>query len=105
MLSQKDYNPQDDGKPIFLSRVASQNQTFSKPGYFNTVFISGDNMEKEMADAKKREQEIEEAKIIVANKHFVVNTRVPASNQTIKYRGMLQDPPNRIGLSLRKSRL
>lgn len=50
-------------------------------------------MEKEMADAKKREQEIEEAKVIVANKHFVVNTRVPESNQTIKYKGMLQDPP------------
>ena len=62
-------------------------------------------MEKEMAEAKKREQEIEEKKIIVANKHFVVNTRVPASSQTIKYRGMLQDPPNRIGLQLKKSRL
>lgn len=105
MLSKKDYNPQDDGKPVFLSRVASQHQTFSKPGYFNTVFISGDDMEKEMAQAKKREQEIEDSKIIVANKHFAVNTRVPESSQTIKYRGMLQDPPNRIGLQLRKKRL
>ena len=33
-----------------------------------------------MAQAKKREQEIEDSKIIVANKHFVVNTRVPESS-------------------------
>ena len=62
-------------------------------------------MEKEMADIKKKEQEEYERKIVVANKHFTVNTRVPASNQSIKYRGMLQDPPNRIGLQLKKSRL
>ena len=62
-------------------------------------------MEREMAADKKKEQDEFERKIMVANKHFAVNTRVPASNQTIKYRGMLQDPPNRIGLQLKKSRL
>ena len=59
----------------FQSKVKNFN-TFSDPAYFKTVFISGDDMVKEMAEMKQREIEAFEKKLVVANKHFSVNTRV-----------------------------
>ena len=50
------YRPQDDGKPVFVAGSVIQQQTFSDPSYFNTVFISGDGMAKEMQEAKRQEQ-------------------------------------------------
>lgn len=42
------YRPQDYDKDDFYSKVKNK-QTFSDPSYFKTVFISGDDMVKEMA--------------------------------------------------------
>ena len=53
ILKGKQYQPSLDGKPDFINRKPSQ-QTFSKPNYFNTVFISGDGMAKENAEAKQK---------------------------------------------------
>ena len=44
----KMYRPKDEGKAEFMSKVQGSHKTFSNPSYFNTVFISGDDMEKEM---------------------------------------------------------
>ena len=74
------YRPSDHGKEDFYSKVKGKNQTFSDPSYFNTVFISGDDMVKEMAELKQKEKEDFEKKVVVANQHFFVNTRVAASH-------------------------
>jgi len=42
------YNPAYDGKPDFQSKVTGT-QTFSNPEFFKTVFISGEDMDKEIA--------------------------------------------------------
>ncbi len=69
------YRPQDHGKVDFQSKVKNI-QNFSDPSYFKTVFISGDDMVKEMAEMKQKEIDDFEKKVVVANKHFSVNTRV-----------------------------
>jgi len=43
------YVPSLYGKPDFLSKVKAQRPTFSEEEYFKTVFISGDDMVKELA--------------------------------------------------------
>ena len=43
------------------------------------MFISGDDMVKEMAELKQKEKDDFEKKVVVANQHFFVNTRVAAS--------------------------
>lgn len=52
-------------------------QTFADPEFFKTVFISGDDMVKEMQEAKIKEQEDWKKKVVVDNLHFSVNTRAP----------------------------
>jgi hypothetical protein len=37
--------------------VKSEHKTFSRPAFFNTVFISGDDMVKEMAAIKQKEKD------------------------------------------------
>ena len=99
------YRPSDHGKEDFYSKVKSKNQTFSDPSYFNTVFISGDDMVKEMAELKQKEKEDFEKKVVVANQHFFVNTRVAASHQIDKHASMRQDPINKVGLRLGQKKL
>ena len=52
MLKGHQYRPEDEGKPVFMSKVKSQGKTFSNQGYFKTVFTSGDDMVKEMEEDK-----------------------------------------------------
>ena len=73
-LKGQQYRPQDHGKADFQSKVQNVD-TFSDPSYFNTVFISGDDMVKEMAELKQKEIDDFEKKVVVANKHFAVNTK------------------------------
>lgn len=49
MMAGKVYNPQDEGKPDFYGKVSAPHKTFGEPAFFNTVFISGDDMVKEEA--------------------------------------------------------
>lgn len=46
------YNPEAEGKPDFKNKIRSQGPTFSNKEYFNTVFISGDDMVAEEAAMK-----------------------------------------------------
>mmetsp|Transcript_39149 Transcript_39149/g.51211 ORF Transcript_39149/g.51211 Transcript_39149/m.51211 type:complete len:197 (+) Transcript_39149:2776-3366(+) len=98
------YNPEDDGKPDFYSKVKNQ-QTFSDPAYFKTVFISGDDMVKEMAELKQKEIDDFNKKVVVSSKHFNVNTRVQATHQMSKKNSILQEPAIKIGLRLGQKRL
>jgi hypothetical protein len=50
-------------------------QTFSDAKFFNTVFVSGDDMVAEEMAIKQREIDEWNKKIVVANKHFYVNTK------------------------------
>ena len=93
------YNPAEHGKPDFYSKVKNV-QTFSDPSYFKTVFISGDDMVKEMAELKQKEIDDFNKKVVVENKHFHVNTRVAASHQMNKNNSLLQDQAAKIGLRL-----
>lgn len=68
------YVPGESGKPDFQAKVKSQRPTFSNKEYFNTVFISGDDMVKEMAMQKQKEIDEFNKKVVVDNKHFLVNT-------------------------------
>ena len=98
------YRPQDYDKDDFYSKVKNK-QTFSDPSYFKTVFISGDDMVKEMALQKQKEIDDFEKKVVVDNKHFSVNTRVLDSHQMIKKNSLLQDQAVKIGLRLGQKRL
>ena len=67
--------------------------TFSEKDYFNTVFLGGDDVIKEMEEAKKAEYDIWKSKLVVDNAHFKVNTRpVRKMQQSDKRRGLLEDP-------------
>ena len=80
--------------------------TFSNKEYFNTVFLGGDDVIKEMEEAKKAEHEVWKSKLIVENSHFKVNTRPERKMQQYdKIRGLLEDPPNKIGIRGPVSRL
>ena len=48
------YNPAEYGKADFYSKVKNK-PVFSDPSYFKTVFISGEDMVKEMAELKQKE--------------------------------------------------
>ena len=60
--------------------MKAQGKTFSQPGYFKTVFISGEDMVKEMQEQKQKEIDDFNKKVVVENKHFFVNTRVQKSH-------------------------
>jgi len=74
--------------------------TFSDASYFKTVFISGDDMVKEMAEQRQREVDAFEKKVVVANKHFYVNTREKSSHQMDKKNSLLEDNAVKVGLRL-----
>ena len=98
------YVPADYGKADFYSKVKNK-ATFSDPTYFKTVFISGDDMVKEMAELKQRGVDDFKKKVVVASEHFHVNTRVQHSHQLQKNKSMLEDQAAKIGLRLGRERL
>lgn len=49
--------------------------TFADPDYFKTVFISGDGLVKEQLEAKQKEIDEFNRKLVVENKYFSVNKR------------------------------
>ena len=61
-------------------------------------------MVKEMAELKQKEIDDFEKKVVVANKHFGVNTK-QGSHQMDKYKSMLTDPVQKIGLRLSQKRI
>ena len=80
--------------------------TFSERGFFNTVFISGDDMVKEMQAIQQKELDDWKKKIVVDNPHFTVNTiQHQKPGQAEKHRGLLEDQPKKIGLRLSNSTL
>lgn len=99
------YKPEDDGKQDFQSKVKSQGSTFSDPSYFKTVFISGDDMVKEMQELKQKEIDDFNSKVVVANTHFKVNTRDKHSNQLDKHKSIREDPVKKVGLRLGQSKI
>lgn len=68
------YDPAAYGKPDFQSKIKVVRETFSHPDYFKTVFISGDDMVKELAEMKQKEIDDFNKKVVVENQHFYVNT-------------------------------
>lgn len=62
-------------------------------------------MVKEEEAIRKREIDEWNAKVVVANKHFTVNTRVLESQQIDKYRSMREDAVQKIGIRLAPNRL
>lgn len=80
--------------------------TFSEKEYFNTVFLGGDDVIKEMEEAKKAEYDQWKSKLVVDNPHFKVNTRpVRKMQQMDKRRGVLEDPPKKLGIRGHSNRL
>lgn len=73
-LQDRQYQPAMDGKADFYSKVPNIRQ-FSDPDYFKTVFISGDDMMRELAQMKQKEIDDFEKKVVVKNKHFAVDTK------------------------------
>lgn len=98
------YRPEDDGKPDFVKKVKGVT-TFSDREYFNTVFISGDDMDAEIKALKQKEIDDFNAKVVVESKTFKVNTRVLESEQMDKYKSMREDKVNKIGLRLAANQL
>src|SRR5262249_21228362 len=95
----------EEGKKEFQKNFRCP-ATFSERDFFNTVFISGDDMVKEQLDQLHKEQDDWKKKVVVANTHFQVNTRVPKrSEQTDKHNNMLEEEPKKIGLRLSQKRI
>ena len=73
--SRPPFKPEEyGGKPDFFMNFRCP-QTFADPSFFKTVFISGDDMVREMAEAKAKEAEDWKKKVVVESTHFTVNTR------------------------------
>lgn len=73
-LSQREQYNHDVSKSDWIPKVKGV-QTFSDAKFFNTVFVSGDDMVAEELAIKQREIDEWNKKIVVANKHFYVNTK------------------------------
>ena len=104
MLTKKAYRPEDDGKVDFCSKVKGV-ETFSHKDFFQTVFISGDDMVAEMQAMKKKEIEDWQKKVVVANTNFAVNTTMPTSQQTEKFKGIREGSIKKIGIRLSPKRV
>lgn len=79
----------------------SAKPTFSEASYFKTVFsTAGDDLVRQDEQDRLNELKEWESKVVVANKHFKVDLRVPKSNQKDKIKSILQDPVNKKGLAL-----
>lgn len=74
MKGRPPFVPDDSRKHEFFTNFRCP-QTFADNGFFKTVFISGDDMVKEMAETKIKEAEDWKKKVVVESTHFTVNTR------------------------------
>ena len=101
-LKDNTYRPEDDGKPDFVKKVKGVT-TFSDKEYFNTVFISGDDMDAEIKALKQKEIDDFNSKVVVDSKTFKVNTRVLESEQLDKFKSIREDNVKKIGLRLAAS--
>lgn len=100
------YIPGQNGKPDFQAKVKAQRATFSEREYFNTVFISGDDMVKELAEMKQKEIDDWNKKVVVANTHFQVNTREKQKvAQADKYKNVREGEVVKVGLRHNKRRI
>ena len=100
------YVPGESGKPDFQSKIRSQGPTFSDADYFKTVFISGDDMVKEMAAQKQKEIDDFNKKVVVASQHFQVNTREKAHvAQLDRFQNVREGDVNKVGLRPHKRRI
>jgi hypothetical protein len=103
MKGRPPFVPDDTRKQDFFMNFKCP-QTFADPSFFKTVFISGDDMVREMAAAKAKEAEDWKKKVVVNNLHFTVNTRQPKHiAQVDKNRTMLEEPPKKLGFRLSQS--
>lgn len=76
MKGRQPFKPEEYGKSNFQLNFRVP-QTFGDRETFNTVFISGDDMVKELLELQQKEQDDWKKKVVVENPHFVVNTRQP----------------------------
>lgn len=74
--------------------------TFSNKEFFNTVFITGDDMVAEMKALKQKEVDDFNSKLVVDTKIFKVNTKVLESEQVSKYKSMLETNVKKVGYRL-----
>lgn len=74
--------------------------TFSNKEFFNTVFITGDDMVAEMKALKQKEVDDFNSKLVVDTKIFKVNTKVLESEQVSKYKSMLETDVKKVGYRL-----
>ena len=75
MLQSNDYNPAEHGGLDFMTKIKQQ-PLFSERNYFKSVFISGESIEKEEQEWRKKEIDEFNKKVVVDNKVFKVNTIV-----------------------------
>lgn len=76
MKGRPPFVPDESKKQDFFTNFRCP-QTFADQSFFKTVFISGDDMVREMAEAKLKEAEDWKKKVVVESTHFTVNTRQP----------------------------
>lgn len=97
------YNPANDGKPDFKNKLKIEQQTFSSQDYFKTVFISGDDMVKELKEQKQKEIDDFNKKVVVDNTHLRINTLEKRKvAQLDKYKNIREDEAKKIGLKNKK---
>jgi predicted secreted protein len=103
-LKSHTYDPREHNGLDFHSHVKSPT-TFSEKEFFNSVFVSGGDAEKEAEDYRKNEQNLFSKKVVVDSLQFKVNTIVKKHDLVDKYKLILEDPPKKNGLSLSKKQL
>ncbi len=103
MKGRAPFVPEDLDKVDFFTNFRCP-PTFADREFFKTVFISGDDMVKEMHEAKLKEVEDWKKKVVVENPHFAVNTRQPPHiAQADKMKTLLEEQPKKVGLRLSNS--
>lgn len=93
---------------IKAERNCEGQELFSKPDFFKTVHLGGDDVIKEREEAKKKEHEEWKKKVVVKSAVFKVNTYNQTINkpaQVDKHQGILKGKPMRAGLRLNNSQL
>jgi hypothetical protein len=98
------YDPAEHGGLDFRS-PNKKYPPFSQPDYFKSVFVAGGDAEKEYEDYLKAERDAWEKKVVVANKNFKVNKIVGKHNHLDKYKPILQEDAQKLGLVLSKKKL
>ena len=79
--------------------------TFSDPSFFKTVFVTGDDMVAEEKAIRQKEIDEWQKKMVVANRHFSVNTKVLETHHLDKYKGLREGHVKKIGFRLGPSKI